>query len=473
MQHVADRADGADVGSATAAEPPRTERQALARAAVPDHLDRLTWSRERIAAHQREGLRALVRTALADSPFHARRLAGIDPDRLELDDLPSLPIMTKAAMMASFDDVVTDRAVTRDAVEEHLARTGWDGEELFGRSMVLASGGSSGERGIFVLSRSAAVDYLLAVLRPGLARIVALLGRLPDEPPRVALVAGGSAVHATRALPSLFGGDLMMPTSIPATDPLPVVVDRLNQLQPLLLQGFPSVIRRLADEQLAGRLHLNVLSVASTSESLTPDTRARIDAAFGVGVVDLFGSSEGLVGLSPPDDPTLTLASDLTIVELVDEHDRPVPPGVPSAKVLLTNISNPLQPLIRYELTDSFVRQPDASTDGHLRVRVDGRRDDELRFGDVIVHPLAVRTVLVTSPEVVEYQVRQTTDGIDIAVVPAASCDGVDADALASRLTDSLTRAGLDEPVVRVQVVDASAIERHPITGKTKRFITR
>ena len=40
-------------------------------------------------------------------------------------------------------------------------------------------------------------------------------------------------------------------------------------------------------------------------------------------------------------------------------------PGVASAKVLVTNLYNRLQPLIRYELGDSFTRQPDSHGHGH------------------------------------------------------------------------------------------------------------
>ena len=46
----------------------------------------------------------------------------------------------------------------------------------------------------------------------------------------------------------------------------------------------------------------------------------------------------------------------MCIVELVDADNRPVPPGVPSARVLVTNLTNLTQPLIRYELNDVFVR---------------------------------------------------------------------------------------------------------------------
>jgi phenylacetate-CoA ligase len=44
-------------------------------------------------------LRALLARAIDGSPFHAARLAGIDPARFELADLPQLPVTTKAQMM--------------------------------------------------------------------------------------------------------------------------------------------------------------------------------------------------------------------------------------------------------------------------------------------------------------------------------------------------------------------------------------
>jgi phenylacetate-CoA ligase len=449
----------------------RTRRLAELRAALPEHLERLTWSADQLARHQRDRLRALLRVATDQSPFHAERLRDIDPDRFELDDLPSLPVMTKGELMARFDDVVTDRTVTRQAAEAHLASTGVDADELDGRYVVLASGGSSGERGVFVAPRAAAADCLLAAIRPGIARIIALLGELPPDPPPIAVVSAGSAVHATRAFASLFGGDLMDVHSIPATDPLPSIVERLNDLQPLLLQGYPSAIRHLADERRAGRLQISPLSVTTTSEPLVAEVRASIDDAFRVGVCDMFGSSEGLFGVSPPDDPGIVLATDLALVELVDGDGAPVPPGTPSDRVLVTNLTNTVQPLIRYELTDSFVELPTPSpaTDGFPRVRVDGRRDDELQYGDVVVHPLAVRSELVKVPEVVEYQVRQTEHGVDVAVVTSAA---VAVDELAGRLRAALTHAGLPDPAVVVREVPDTAIERHPETGKTKRFLT-
>lgn len=434
-------------------------------AAVPEHLPRLTWPRSSVLEHQRRCLRGVLAHAVEHSPFHARRLAGLDVDAVGPEDLGALPVMTKQDLMASFDDVVTDRRVTRARVEAHLAATGSSPRYLDDELLCLASGGSSGLRGVFVYGWSAAVDYLLGLARVPIAKVEALGGPPPGGIP-MAVVAAGSAVHATRALSAIFAGPIVNPASVPATLPLPEIVERLNALQPLLLQGYPTVLDRLAGEQRAGRLQLSVLGVTSTSEALSAPTRARLAEAFGVAPADQFGSTEGLVGVSDDGADAISLADDLAIVELVDADGAPVPEGVPSDRVLVTTLFNPVMPLIRYELTDRMTRQPDSPLHGHLRVLVEGRADAPLRYGDVEVHPLAVRSVLVQVPEVAEYQVRQTAAGISVDVVGQGP---IDRRALADRLCAALAGAGLHRP--RVDVRDVDAVERHPETGKVRRFV--
>src|SRR5207247_1234459 len=83
-----------------------------------------------------------------------------------------------------------------------------------------------------------------------------------------------------------------------------------------------------------------------------------------------YASTEGLTGSSRPDEVAIAFAEDGCIVELVDDDNRPVPPGTPSAKVLVTNLYNRVQPLIRYDITARFVADPPAPTGpGHRRPR--------------------------------------------------------------------------------------------------------
>jgi phenylacetate-coenzyme A ligase PaaK-like adenylate-forming protein len=440
------------------------QRHARVRAALPAHLDRLTWDRGRIAAYQRDRLRALLRHARRHSAFHADRLAGVDVERFELTDLPGLPTMTKSETMAAFDDIVTDPRLTRRAVEEHLATTGTEARELLDGYVALASGGSSGTRGLFVYGPAAIVDYLLGLTRVGIRRLLDAGGPPPGGVP-LAMVAARSAVHASRALSSLFTGDIFAVEPVPASLPLAQIVDRLNTVRPVLLQGYPSVLALLAEEQVAGRLRIAPLGVTGSSEQFPAEARARVAAAFGVGVVDQYACTEGVAGVSEPDEPVVVLASDLCVVEPVDARGEPVPAGTPSAKVLVTNLANPVQPLIRYELEDRFVVQPDSGT-GHLRVTVEGRADDTFVYGALSVHPSVLRTVLVQTPQVIEYQVGQRRRGARVAVVASP---GLDRRLLTGRLAAALEAAGLARPDVAVDVVDA--VDRDPQTGKARRFV--
>ena len=178
-------------------------------------------------------------------------------------------------------------------------------------------------------------------------------------------------------------------------------------------------------------------------EQLTEKNWAAINDAFGIPLINQFTSTEGLVGHSEPGGTVLTFASDMCIAELVDEDNQPVPDGTPSAKVLLTNLYNHTQPLIRYELTDRFTRHPADTGSGYLRATVEGRADDTFYYGATAVDPLIIRTVMVRTPAALEYQVRQTGRGIDIAVVASEPLDYA---ALAAALARSLRAAGPARP---------------------------
>jgi hypothetical protein len=124
----------------------RQQHVARLRQLMPSHVQRLGWSAEQLRAERESGFRHLLRVALASSPWHARRLAGIDPDRCDEADLSRIPPMTKDDLMATWDDIVTDRRLTLDIVEQHLHGLRTDAY-LFGEFHAVESGGSTGRRG--------------------------------------------------------------------------------------------------------------------------------------------------------------------------------------------------------------------------------------------------------------------------------------------------------------------------------------
>lgn len=140
---------------------------------LPDHIRRLPWDGEQLAAYQREQLRSLLACATERSPFHARRLRGIDPGRFELADLARLPVMSKEQLMAGWDELATDRRLTRARAEAHLAACADEPGLLDGRYVCLASGGSSGLRGLFVQTIEEFAEFSASILRRLVARLAA------------------------------------------------------------------------------------------------------------------------------------------------------------------------------------------------------------------------------------------------------------------------------------------------------------
>ena len=433
---------------------------------LPQHIDRLGWNAQQLAAHQREQLRALLAAAVERSPFHARRLAGIDPGRFEPAQLAELPVMTKQQMMANFDELLTSRRVTRARVEQHLAASAREPGLLDGQYVCLASGGSSGVRGVFVQTAEEYTEMAASVLRPAMAAAFAAGGPPPGGLP-VTIVAAASPVHSSGFAAAAARGYPVNMTSIPATLPAGEIVGRLNQAQPRALLVHASTLVLLAGEQRAGRLRISPRAITAVSEPLTQDDRIAIGDAFAAPPVSQFTSTEGLAGYTQPGGTVMRFATDMCLVELVDARNLPVPDGATSAKVLLTNLHNHTQPLIRYELTDRLIRRP-ADGDAYLHATVEGRADEAFRYGTVTVDALMIRTVMVKAPNVAEYQVRQTDNGIDVAIIAEGALDH---GALAASLERMLRSAGVPGP--RVHVHEVAAIPRLPHSGKTRRFIPR
>jgi phenylacetate-CoA ligase len=434
---------------------------------LAEHVQRLRWPADRLRQERRDRLRDLLRVARASSPWHRERLAGVDPDGFEEADLAALPPMTKDDLMANWDRVVTDRRLTLGLVEGHLAGLESDAY-LFDEVHAVASGGSTGRRGIFAYGwREWAVAYA-GFLRPAVWDR-AVTPELAAVPMRFAMIGARDAVHMTSAMPQTFASPMADVARFPVTQPIDQMVAGLNAWQPLTIMGYPSMLALLAVEARAGRLRILPRRIITTSEPLLPEVRRALTETFRAPVANMYGTSEaGPVGVGCFRGPGIHLSDDLVIVEPADLAGNPVPPGVRSDKVYLTAVANPTLPLIRFELTDqvTFLDTPCPCGSAHqLIADVQGRLDDVFTYpGGQVVHPHVFAAQLRRDPRIVEYQVRQTPAGAEVLVVGAPA----DPAALARALEAELARLGVGGPAVEVRLVDQ--LERQA-TGKVRRFL--
>jgi phenylacetate-CoA ligase len=378
---------------------------------VPGELERIRRERlGRLLAHARE-----------HSAFYRER---IPPGPVALE---RIPVLERAEMMERFDDLVTDPRLRRDELLEWIETRRRD--ELFeDRYRVMTTSGSSGRKGLFVYDRAgwAAVggQYL---------RGSAWMGLTPAFPRRrLAMLGGASLTHMSSQGAASLRVGVHNVLGLRATQPVEEQVAALNRFRPQFLNAYPSAAMRLAEEQEAGRLRLSLTAMSTSSELRTPAMTERIAAAFGVAPFDFYATTEGLYGYECERHDGIHLFDDATVVENVDAEDRPVPRGTPGARLLVTNLHNLVQPLIRLAVSDVVTLHPEPCPCGRPLVRaaaIEGRSDDVLslpaRAGGAVTVLPAQFAVVSRDRGVREFQVRQEAGGVRVLVVP---CGGAGAD---------------------------------------------
>jgi phenylacetate-CoA ligase len=438
----------------------RARHDADREAALPRYVGQLQWSADQLRTERERRMRVLLATAKTRSAWHRERLRHIDAATFTERDLPSLPTMNKDDLMNNFEAVVTDPRLTRDVVDAYVERPP-ENLYLFDRYLVLASGGSSGRRGVFVYDWEGFVAYYCQVNR------WSVRNGLPPVGPWANLAAPRGA-HITWIAFAVFPPPVGV-TNIPPTLPLGEVVDRLNALQPKRLSGYASTLRLLAGESRSGRLAIAPQVVSTCGEPLLPEAREEIEAVWPVHVYNFYGMSEGLYALPCSVGDAMHLPDDLCYVEPLDETGRPVPPGTQAAKILVTNLFNLVEPLIRFEVSDQLVVLPEPCPCGVAARRIDqllGRADDVFTYpGGIHVHPLTIRAPLGRHRHVVEYQVLQTERGVRVCFCANGP---VDSSELSAIIATGLRGCGLPDPEVVLQQVPELSRQ---VSGKLKRFV--
>ncbi|MBS0327946.1 MAG: phenylacetate--CoA ligase family protein [Proteobacteria bacterium] len=333
--------------------------------------------------------------------------------------LAALAPVTKRSLMDRFDDWVTDRQLRRSGVEAFLADRANIGEFYLGRYAIWKSSGSSGEPGIFVQDRGALATYdaLLSAQLTSAAIAGRYVASLVMQGGRAALVAATGDHFASIASWERVCRGTPWPNAraFSVMEPMPALVAQLNAYRPAFLASYPTTLAMLAAEKRAGRLQITPSCIWSGGEYLADATRRAIERAFGAMLVNEYGASECMSIAFTCGRGALHVNADWVIVEPVDRDFRPTPPGERSHTVLLTNLANYVQPIIRYDLGDSVtaVAEPCACGSPLPVIRVEGRRDDvlSLRAGDgrlVQLAPLALTTVLEDALASRRFQLVQT-----------------------------------------------------------------
>lgn len=359
--------------------------------------------------------------------------------------LEELPVMDKAKAMANF------ARLNRLGVTLEDARAALDaGRATVSGLTVGQSTGTSGNRGVFLISEAERFTWLGVLLAKALPDVLTVRHRVALALPgtsRLYASAGETGRLSLRAFDLADGVDAWL--------------GDLLRFTPDVLVAPPQVLRLLAGEPGLRPRH-----VFSGAEVLDPLDRLAIEAGFGVRVREIYMATEGLFGVACPHG-TLHLAQDVVAFEW-----EPAADGTDLVSPSVTDFTRKTQVMARYRMNDLLKLSAIACPCGSPLQAVEcvaGRCDDLLHLaraggGLVPITPDVARNAVVDADRrIQDFRVVQTgPDRVMLALAPNLAAAA--AQAARSALTQALRRAGASSPEVVL-----CAIAETPLDVKLRR----
>ncbi|HBA86370.1 MAG TPA: CoF synthetase [Verrucomicrobia bacterium] len=238
--------------------------------------------------------------------------------------------------------------------------------------------------------------------------------------------------------------------------PLGGLADIIQRWQPSVIVGVPSFLNKLggALEQMGiPPFTAGVRLMAAIGEPLRDKTwkplpaAVRIEQTWATRVYSTYASSETVTSFCECEAQCGGhLLPELALVEILDEHDRPLPAGA-VGEVTLTPLGVEAMPLLRFKTGDIGFLADEPCACGRTSVRLGpilGRKSQMLKFKGTTLYPPAVFAALDEIEDIQEYcvEVRTVEKGCDALVIHTSFKGGASGlDAIRDRLRSRLRAA--------------------------------
>jgi len=424
-----------------------------------------------------ERLNRLVAYAKQNSPYYCEHYHNIG-ENFNLSDLPPT---NKVDLMAHFDDWITTNDITLNEVETFMMDLDNIGRKIKGKYLVFTTSGSTGNPLVALCDQS--TNNVMAGIN-----IMRSFARKADF---MAFLKGGGKTMGVFATGGFYLGNssvrarlLSMPWKkrqfgvTSALYPIARIVDDLNTFKPTMLGGYPTILELLIDEQKSGRLKIAPVIIMAGGEYLSDQLREDLEAAFGCTVQTTYSCTEGGTIACECPEKHFHINDDWIIVEPVDHQNQPVPDGVQSDKILITNLYNYTQPFIRYEVTDRVVmhHEPCPCNNPSPWLTLEGRTDDILTFyedGKIIkIPPLAIYATLKEIHGIIRFQlIADGENKLELRITPGIGNEPQSLfEEAQKKLSAFLASHGVT--TARISFSDLTPMQ-HPQSGKFKHIINK
>lgn len=369
--------------------------------------DKMNCSQKQAVQQQR--LAELIAYAKENSPYYKSLYSHI-PEKFTLTDLP---VTDKKTLMANWNDWVCDRNLTLEKVEDFMKNPDNIGQKLNKEYMVFTTSGSTGNPLVSVYDKTAnSIMGGISACR-SFARKEDLLNFAKKGGKTIGIFAdggfylGNSSIRSKQKTMPWKKNKLAVSSAL---YPIDKIVKQLNDFQPAMIGGYPSHLELLIDEANAGRLKISPVIIMTGGEYLDHSLRKKLAETFHCYVQTSYSCTEGGTVACECTHQHFHINDDWLIVEPADKSGNPVPDGVLSDKIYLTNLYNYTQPYIRYEVTDRVIMHHEPCGCGNPSpwIELEGRTDDVTTFTEgekeIKIAPLAIYAVLKEVHDIRRFQ---------------------------------------------------------------------
>lgn len=254
------------------------------------------------------------------------------------------------------------------------------------------------------------------------------------------------------------------------------ICHKVDCFQPDVLIGYASGLEMLAHQQDAGRLNIAPGKIFSSADPLTPAIKTNIEKAFGVTPVNIYTASEIMTfSVECELHRRLHYFNDWFDVQLVNDNLRPVKAGRPG-RLVVTNLYNYTQPLIRYRMDDEIVLSSEPCPCGWpfgVIEKIAGRSEQTLWFTKAdgtreFIHPMVLIGFFVRGLEKFQF-IQNENNRLTVKAVISGEKDDI-VPAIHKRMNEILSQKDLND-TVKIEVKLVEDIPKDPKTGKFRLIV--
>ncbi len=363
------------------------------------------YSEKRIKKYQFKQIKKLFNYAKRNSSFYYSLYENRTIKRW--DDFYKLPIINKKIMMDNLTEIntinVTKEELLKYALDNEFSKN-YSGY-FKNKYVVGLSSGTSGNKGIYITSKKLTKKLPFVFL----ARSGIPLSLLPFN-----------ILFFLRIYSQGFddiNSKFIKLTYMSTMGNIEKAILKINELNINILMAPPSFIRQIVPyrDSITAKIKL----IMTYAEVLTKEEKENFKTKFNCPIIEIYQTSEGQMA-SACKYGYLHLNEDLVHVELYDEKGKLINnKEAIASRMIITNLVNYSQPLIRYEMNDLVVLKERCECGSKFRVLdgIIGRNDDVIYFYDSnknkqhIFPDLFARWIITSSDEIKEFKVINNNIG--------------------------------------------------------------